>query len=71
MLMPAFAFSVDLREVKEIRQGKNSKEFEKWIEDARRLETTLCFVVLYGSEFRLKNLSLVGKYLKWSIKSVY
>lgn len=64
MLMPAFAFSVDLREVKEIRQGKNSKEFEKWIEDARRLETTLCFVVLYGSEFRLKNLSLVGKYLK-------
>ncbi|XP_011505251.1 PREDICTED: 1-phosphatidylinositol 4,5-bisphosphate phosphodiesterase gamma-1 [Ceratosolen solmsi marchali] len=49
---------VDIREVKEIRIGKNSKEFEKWPEDAKKIDNLRCFVVYYGSEFRLKSLSI-------------
>lgn len=52
--------SVDLREVKEIRVGKNSKDFEKWPDDAKRMENMKCFVVFYGLEFRLKTLSVAG-----------
>jgi len=55
-----FVFTVDIREVKEIRVGKNSKDFEKWPEDAKRMENLRCFVVYYGSEFRLKSLSISG-----------
>jgi phosphatidylinositol phospholipase C gamma-1 len=51
---------VDLREVKEIRVGKNSKDFEKWPDDAKRMENMKCFVVFYGLEFRLKTLSIAG-----------
>ncbi|KAJ8684283.1 hypothetical protein QAD02_020075, partial [Eretmocerus hayati] len=53
-----FEGSVDLREVKEIRFGKNSKDFEKWSEDAKRIDAMRCFIVNYGSEFRLKTLSV-------------
>jgi phosphatidylinositol phospholipase C gamma-1 len=52
---------VDLREVKEIRVGKNSKDFERWPDDAKRMENLKCFVVFYGLEFRLKTLSIAGK----------
>jgi hypothetical protein len=51
---------VDLREVKEIRVGKNSKDFERWSDDAKRMENMKCFVVFYGLEFRLKTLSIAG-----------
>ena len=57
-----WSFTVDLREVKEIRPGKRSKDFDKWPDDARRYDSKLCFVLLYGQEFKLKSLSLVGKY---------
>ncbi|KAG7210373.1 hypothetical protein KM043_011907 [Ampulex compressa] len=50
--------SVKIREVKEVRIGKHSKDFEKWPEDAKRMENLRCFVVYYGSEFRLKTLSI-------------
>jgi len=53
-------FSVDLREVKEIRVGKNSKDFERWPDDSKRMENMKCFVVFYGLEFRLKTLSIAG-----------
>jgi len=53
---------VEIREVKEVRIGKQSKDFEKWPEDAKRIENLRCFVVYYGSEFRLKTLSISGKY---------
>ncbi|XP_015591333.1 1-phosphatidylinositol 4,5-bisphosphate phosphodiesterase gamma-1 isoform X2 [Cephus cinctus] len=53
-----FDGAVEIREVKEIRVGKNSKDFEKWPEDAKRTENLRCFVVYYGSEFRLKTLSI-------------
>ena len=55
-------FSVNLREVREIRLGKNSKDFDKWPEEARKYDTSLCFVIFYGSDFKLKTLSVVGRY---------
>lgn len=52
---------MEIREVKEVRIGKQSKDFEKWPEDAKRIENLRCFVIYYGSEFRLKTLSISGK----------
>ncbi|GAB6030572.1 hypothetical protein CHUAL_007434 [Chamberlinius hualienensis] len=46
--------AVDLREVKEVRPGKNSKDFERWPDDAKKLDSNTCFSVFYGNEFRLK-----------------
>ena len=50
-----------MREVKEIRLGKSSKDFERWPEEAKRIENSRCFVVTYGSEFKLKSLSIAGE----------
>lgn len=58
---PAFDGAVDLREIKEIRVGKNSKDFEKWPEDAKKIEPMKCFVIFYGSEFKLRVLSITGE----------
>ncbi|XP_064641817.1 1-phosphatidylinositol 4,5-bisphosphate phosphodiesterase gamma-1-like isoform X2 [Lineus longissimus] len=52
--------AVDLREVKEIRPSKNSRDFEKWPDEAKKIDAGLCFVIFSGSEFRLKTLSLVA-----------
>ncbi|XP_041417000.1 1-phosphatidylinositol 4,5-bisphosphate phosphodiesterase gamma-2-like isoform X2 [Xenopus laevis] len=53
--------SVDIREIKEIRASKNSRDFDQYQEDPTvRLEQAHCFVILYGTEFRLKTLSLQG-----------
>lgn len=52
--------AVDLREVKEIRLGKNSKDFDKWPDDAKKFDTMKCFVIFYGSEFKLRVLSIAG-----------
>lgn len=53
--------SVDIREIKEIRPGQKSRDFERYLEDsAARLDQAHCFVILYGTEFRLKSLSLAG-----------
>ncbi len=57
-----FVLVVDLREVREIRLGKSSRDFERWKDEAGlRCDPGLCFVLLYGSDFRLKTLSLAGK----------
>ncbi|XP_071303083.1 1-phosphatidylinositol 4,5-bisphosphate phosphodiesterase gamma-1 isoform X5 [Agelaius tricolor] len=51
--------AVDIREIKEIRPGRNSRDFDRYQEDpCFRPEHSHCFVVLYGTEFRLKTLSL-------------
>jgi hypothetical protein len=55
-----YLFSVDLREVKEVRLGKCSKDFDRWAEDARKFENNRCYVVFYGNEFCLKTLSIGG-----------
>lgn len=52
--------AVELREVKEIRWGKSSKDFEKWPEESKKMEMKKCFVVFYGTEFKLRSLSVVA-----------
>lgn len=51
---------VDIREIKLIRQGKNSKDFDKWPDDAKRQDQAKCFVIFYGQEFRLRTLSIAA-----------
>uniref|UniRef100_A0AAQ5XWW2 1-phosphatidylinositol 4,5-bisphosphate phosphodiesterase gamma n=1 Tax=Amphiprion ocellaris TaxID=80972 RepID=A0AAQ5XWW2_AMPOC len=52
---------IDIREIKEIRPGQKSRDFERYVEDsAARLDQAHCFVILYGTEFRLKSLSLAA-----------
>jgi phosphatidylinositol phospholipase C gamma-1 len=36
---------VDIREIKLIRQGKVSKDFDKWSDDAKRHDSSKCFVM--------------------------
>lgn len=45
-------------EIKEIRPGKSSKDFER--AKAVRQKEECCFTVLYGSQFILSTLSLAG-----------
>ncbi|KAJ8370619.1 hypothetical protein SKAU_G00106470 [Synaphobranchus kaupii] len=52
---------IDIREIKEIRAGQKSRDFERYVEDsAARPDQAHCFVILYGPEFRLKALSLAA-----------
>uniref|UniRef100_A0A667ZJ85 1-phosphatidylinositol 4,5-bisphosphate phosphodiesterase gamma n=1 Tax=Myripristis murdjan TaxID=586833 RepID=A0A667ZJ85_9TELE len=52
---------IDIREIKEIRPGQKSRDFERYVEDsAARLDQAHCFVILHGTEFRLKALSLAA-----------
>jgi len=55
----SFDGAVDIREIKEVRKGKQSKEFEKYSEEFRNMEGK-CFVIFYGKEFNLKSLSIVA-----------
>lgn len=58
-IIPRF-FLVDLRDAKEVRFGRKSKEFDRWPDELKKFEATKCFVLLYGNEFKLKTLSVVG-----------
>ncbi|ROT84771.1 putative 1-phosphatidylinositol 4,5-bisphosphate phosphodiesterase gamma-1 isoform X1 [Penaeus vannamei] len=49
-----------LADIKEVRPGKGSKDFEKWQEEARREERAKCFIVFYGKEFKLRTLSIAA-----------
>ncbi|XP_067904610.1 1-phosphatidylinositol 4,5-bisphosphate phosphodiesterase gamma-1-like [Heterodontus francisci] len=56
---------IDIREIKEIRSGRNSRDFERYQDDTSkpdlsRPDLAHCFVILYGMEFRLKTLSLAA-----------
>lgn len=50
--------SVDIMEIKEIRPGKNSKDFER--AKAVRQKEDCCFTIFYGTQFVLSTLSLAG-----------
>ena len=50
----SFQGAVDVREIKEVRPGKNSRDFSKWPEEANNVKPNRCFVVFYGSDFNLK-----------------
>lgn len=54
---------LQLRDVKEIRLGKNSKDFERWLEDSKKMDNPRCFVIIYGSDFKLRTLSVAGNSL--------
>ncbi|XP_056381806.1 1-phosphatidylinositol 4,5-bisphosphate phosphodiesterase gamma-2 isoform X2 [Hyla sarda] len=47
---------LDLSEIKEIRQGKNCRDFERG--KVSRLKEDCCFTIFYGSQFVLNTLSL-------------
>lgn len=57
---PTYEGAVDIREIKEIRAGKNSKDFEKWSEESKKVDSKRCFVIFYGSEFKLRVLSIAA-----------
>lgn len=59
---PTFDGAINLREVKEIRLGKNSKDFDKWPDESKKVDMMKCFVIFYGSEFKLRALSIAGMY---------
>jgi hypothetical protein len=54
---------VDLKDAKEVRCGRNSKEFDRWPDELKKFEATKCFVIFYGNEFKLKTLSVVGMFI--------
>lgn len=54
-----YEFALELREVREIRFGKSSKDFDKW-EESKKVDFQKCFVILYGNEFKLKTFSIVA-----------
>uniref|UniRef100_A0A674BG24 1-phosphatidylinositol 4,5-bisphosphate phosphodiesterase gamma n=1 Tax=Salmo trutta TaxID=8032 RepID=A0A674BG24_SALTR len=51
---------IDITEIRELRLGKCSRDFERYPEEARKLDSAHCFIVLYGLEFRLKTLSVAA-----------
>ena len=57
-----FNVTVDLRDVKEVRPGKISKDFDKWPDELKKVDQQTCFVIFYGKEFRLKTVSVAGNY---------
>lgn len=56
------SFLVNIHEIKEIRRGKVAKDFERMQEDARKVDSILCFSIFYGTEFNLKVLSVAGMF---------
>lgn len=52
--------AVDIREIKLVRPGKSSKDFDRWPDDHKRHDGAKCLVIFYGSEFRLRTLSLAA-----------
>ena len=55
------SFSVDLREIKEIRDSMGSLDFKSnTAGQAKIADPQCCFIIYYGSEFKLKTLSVAG-----------
>lgn len=49
---------LDLFEIREIRPGRNSKDFERFKDGKDKHEENSCFTIFYGSQFVLNTLSL-------------
>ena len=56
-----FQCEVDIREIREVRRDNNSKDFKNFPDEFKKVETEQTFVIMYGSEFNLKSLSLAGE----------
>ena len=61
--MNIIIFPVDVREIKEIRDTMDSFDHKKSPEDLKMVDIHCCFTIFYGSEFRLKVLSVAGKHV--------
>lgn len=57
-----FVNSVDIREIKEVRVGTDSKDFDVQQVGLEKIDQ-FCFAVYYGTEFNLKTLSVAGEWL--------
>lgn len=53
--------SVDLFEIREIRPGRNSKDFDRFKDGKDKTDENSCFTIFYGSQFVLNTLSLGGE----------
>ena len=51
--------AVDIREIKEVREGTESKDFERQQVELKKIDQ-FCFVIYYTSEFKVKTLSVAG-----------
>lgn len=49
---------LDLSEIREIRPGRNSKDFERFKDGKDKHDESTCFTIFYGSQFVLSTLSL-------------
>ncbi|KAK7892087.1 hypothetical protein WMY93_024050 [Mugilogobius chulae] len=49
---------LDLYEIREVRPGRNSKDFERFKDGKDKHEEDTCFTIFYGSQFVLSTLSL-------------
>ncbi|KAM7396346.1 hypothetical protein PAMP_019391 [Pampus punctatissimus] len=49
---------LDLFEIREIRAGRNSKDFERFKDGKDKHDENTCFTIFYGSQFVLSTLSL-------------
>uniref|UniRef100_A0A8C5FYG6 Phosphoinositide phospholipase C n=1 Tax=Gouania willdenowi TaxID=441366 RepID=A0A8C5FYG6_GOUWI len=62
---------LDLFEIREIRRGRNTKDFERFKDGKDKHEENTCFTIFYGSQFVLYTLSLgadsVEEAEKWLI----
>ena len=59
-VFPFSIYAVDIREIRMVREGTDSKDFEKQQVGLRMIDN-FCFIVYYGNEFRLKTLSVAGE----------
>ncbi|XP_069019306.1 1-phosphatidylinositol 4,5-bisphosphate phosphodiesterase gamma-2 isoform X1 [Embiotoca jacksoni] len=50
--------ALDLFEIREIRPGRNSKDFERFKDGKDKHDENTCFTIFYGSQFVLSTLSL-------------
>ncbi|XP_061678269.1 1-phosphatidylinositol 4,5-bisphosphate phosphodiesterase gamma-2 isoform X3 [Syngnathoides biaculeatus] len=62
---------LDLFEIREVRPGRNSKDFERFKDGKDKHDNNTCFTIFYGSQFVLNTLSLgadsVDEAYKWQI----
>ncbi|KAM9815426.1 1-phosphatidylinositol 4,5-bisphosphate phosphodiesterase gamma-2 isoform X2 [Syngnathus typhle] len=62
---------LDLFEIREVRPGRNSKDFERFKDGKDKHDDNTCFTIFYGSQFVLNTLSLgadsVEEAQKWLI----
>ncbi|CAB3226150.1 unnamed protein product [Arctia plantaginis] len=52
--------ALDIRDIKEVRVGKSSKDFERWPDETKKLDNSKCFTIFYGSEFKLRAASFAA-----------